>query len=100
MDLEYFKCHIKDELEGAKDYIKRAIEIKPMDVSWAKLFVDMSATELQHATNLYNMFLDYCDILEKSYSEMPKYVKTYKDEITDMYTECTATVKMMHDMFK
>jgi len=30
MDLEYFKSHIKEELEGSKDYIKRAIEIKPM----------------------------------------------------------------------
>ena len=101
MDLEYFKSHIKEELEGAKDYIKRAIEIKPMDASWSKLFVDMSAAELQHATNLYNMANQYAnEILKGSYKTLPTYVSDLWNEISDMYMECSATIKMMHEMYK
>ena len=101
MDLEYFKDHIFEELEDAKDYIKRAIEIKPMDATWSKTFVDMSANELMHATHLYNMFSQYVnDILAKAYPTMPTYASKIRDEVTEKYTECSAVVKSMHEMYK
>ena len=56
MDAQYFKDNISDELDGATCYIKRAIEIKGMSPDWAKMFVDMSATELDHAAKLWKMF--------------------------------------------
>lgn len=100
MDLDYFKSHIKEELEGAKDYIKRAIEIKPMDPNWAKMFVEMSTAELNHANYLYTMFIQYVDILDKSFPNTPDYIFECKNKVTDIYTEMSAKVKMMHEMYK
>ena len=99
-DAEYFKAQIKDELCGSKDYIKRAIELKPMDVQWSKVFVEMSAAEMDHATNLYKLFMDYYKILSEKYSEMPTYIDEIKSDIIDMYSEMTLEIKNMHEMHK
>lgn len=100
MDIEYFKEHIHEELCGAKDYIIRAIEIKPMRITWSKQLVEMSANELMHATNLFNMFNEYYATLTSSYTQMPEYLVKAREEITEMYTECSTTVKIMHEMYK
>lgn len=99
MDLKYFKCHIEEELDGAKDYVKRAIEIKPMSSSWGKLFLEMSANELEHAKNLYTMFEEYYKKISETYDKVPDYIEDGKNCIVDMYTECTAKIKYMHSMY-
>lgn len=99
MDLEYFKEHIKEELEGAEDYIKRAIEIRAMDSTWAKTLVEMSANELQHASYLFKMFEEYYTIMQKEFKEVPKYVQELRSCIADMYAEKSAMVKLMHEMY-
>lgn len=100
MDIDYFKTHIEEELEGAKDYIKRAIEIKPMEPAWSKSLVEMSAQELAHANHLFDMFNEYYVILGGSFTEIPKYIVDTREEITEMYTECCAVIKLMHSMYK
>lgn len=99
MDLEYFKDQICDELHGAKMYIKNAIEIKAMAPDWGPTLVDMSATELSHATNLYKMAEQYYTKITAQYSEVPKYLKDMWDYITTEYTEKTAKVKYMHSLY-
>lgn len=99
MDLNYFKDHICEELDGARDYTVHAIEIKPMYASWGKNLIDMSAQELVHAGHLYNMFLEYCTKIGGGYVQMPEYVTKVKDEVTEKYTRCSAEVKMLHEMF-
>lgn len=99
MDLEYFKSHIMEELEGAKDYIIRAMELKPMNASWAKNLCEMSAQELSHASLLFNMFNEYCATLAANYSELPDYVRDIRDEITPKFMECSANIKHMHEQY-
>lgn len=98
MDAQYFKDQICDELNGAKCYIKRAIEIKPMSPSWSKMFVEMSAAELKHADYLYKMFIEYYQQMTNTYKEIPDYIQKIHSDISDMYTEYTAIVKLMHEM--
>ena len=98
MDAKYFKDQIEDELHGAKCYIKKAIEIKPMSPSWSKMFVEMSTAELKHADYLYKMFGEYYQQMENNYRTVPPYIQDIRTEITEMYTECTAKVKLMHEM--
>ena len=100
MDLKYFECQITDELEGAKDYIQRAIEIKPMSPKWGKLFYEMSSQEVAHAENLYLMFNEYCSKVTGSFEEVPKYIRNMRENITKMYTEELATIKAMHLIYK
>ena len=103
MDISYFKDKICDELDGACEYIKDAIEHKSTNMAWAKQFADMSAVELGHATNLFKMFEDYFnglvkDISEQSRAGMP-WLDSSKKEIVDMYTEKYAKVRYMHELF-
>lgn len=99
LDLEYFKCQIEDELHGAKCYIKIAMETKSSNPMWSKAFVDMSATELGHATNLYKMCEEYYQKLGTSYTIIPVYIKECYDEITQIYGEKFAKVKYLHELY-
>ena len=99
MDAEYFKNQICDELCGAKDYIKKAIELKPMNATWSKTLMEMSAAELSHATNLYKMFIEYYDIMAKKYEEVPDYLQDIRSDIIDCYAEKSALVKTLHEMY-
>ena len=100
MDLEYFKENILDELAGAKDYIIRAIEIKPMQITWSKMLFDMSLQELGHATHLYNMFNEYCSIMGRTYADLPEYVKEIRNEIVEEYAKQSAEIKLMQESLK
>lgn len=98
MDAKYFKDQICDELTGAKCYIKKAIELKPMTPAWSKMLVEMSAAELKHAEYLYKMFGEYYQQMSNTYSTVPQYIQDIRAEIADMYAEETAKVKLMHEM--
>lgn len=58
-DINYFKEHIKEELDGAKDYIEKAIEAKINHPAWVHTFVAMADTEAEHAGHLMRM-LEKC----------------------------------------
>ena len=100
MDAYYFKKQIREELDGAEEYIKRAIEIRAMDPSWAKMFVDMSSAELDHASNLFKMFEEYYKkVNEDHIDSIPRYMKEIKECIDDTYMEESAKIRMMHDVY-
>lgn len=99
MNQVYLKEHLCEELEGAKEYIRRAIEIKAMDPSWGKMFYDMSVQELSHADNFFKMFQDYYKKVTSVYKEPPDYMEECMDEIVKMYTEEHSAIKAMQDMY-
>lgn len=100
MNIWYFSTQIPDELHGAKDYIKRAIEIRAMHAPWAKDLAEMSANELEHATMLYKMFQEYHAKLAGEFKELPDYIKEAKTKIDDEFAKCSVEIKMMHELFK
>lgn len=99
MNSEYFKEHIEEELEGALDYIKQAIEIKPMNSSWAKDFAEMSKNELEHASGIYEKYGEYYGKLAKSYDMVPDCISEMWHDTATMYAELSAKVLHMHEMF-
>lgn len=99
MDMEYFKKQIKEELEGAKEYAKRAIEIKPMNVSWGKTLVAMANAEIDHATKLNSMMQELYSIMKGAYSEMPEYVDKTYHEAVEIFSEGSVKVKYILDMY-
>lgn len=100
MNVWYFDKQIPDELNGAKDYIKRAIEIRPMHSAWAKELAEMSSNELEHATNLYKMYQEYYGKMAESYATVPEYIEESYTKITEEFTKCSAEIKYLHDMYK
>lgn len=99
MNVEYFEHQICDELKGAKDYIKRAIEIKPMNPSWASNLVEMSSAELKHADSLYKMFNEYYDKLSAGYTNAPDYLVETRNRIIDTYMDESVKVKYLHELY-
>lgn len=99
MNQVYLKEHLCDELDGAKEYIQRAIEIKAMDPTWGKMLYEMSMEELSHATNFYKMSQDYYNKVTSVYKEVPQYLEDCMYDITETYTEEYAIIKRMQDMY-
>ena len=53
--LEYLKDHIIEEIDGALDYMSKAVEYKTK--AWGQKFYSMSMMELEHANCLTKMFI-------------------------------------------
>ena len=99
MDLQYFYDKIIDELDGAQEYIKNAMEIKAMDDSWGKRFYEMAQMELDHATMLYKMSNELYTKTSKAFSEPPKYMQDIHHNINECYTDKYAKVKVLLDAY-
>lgn len=101
-DLMKLRDMIREELDGAMEYVKYAIEKKTSCPSWAKTFIEMSAAELGHASSLFKMF-------EECFQSMMKLDETsvpYKEflnlihyQTSDEYLQRSAEIKYMHDMY-
>ncbi|MBR4377273.1 MAG: hypothetical protein IKP50_00075 [Bacilli bacterium] len=97
--LEYFKKLMWEELDGAKEYIKLALEFKATYPEWGKMFVDMSTAELNHATNIYKMAeMSYTET-KGAYKEVPEWIDEMWKCIVDKYAHCSAKIKYMHEMY-
>ena len=53
---EYLSNHIKEEIEGAIDYLTKALEWKSRDKDISSKFYKMSEMEVEHANCLTKMF--------------------------------------------
>lgn len=100
MDLKYFKSQICDEIDGANDYIEKAIEIKPMNPDWAKQFVQMSDMEKEHATTLYSMFNTYVEKLQAGYKETPEFITECADKVKKIYNNGMAIYATFYSAYQ
>ena len=101
MNAEYFKDMVLDELESAESYIKNAFELRSMSPEMAKTFYDMSAQELNHATNFYNMYHTYHKAITSTMKEgsIPNYIDEITKEIDEKYLNMSAQIRVMHQMY-
>ena len=100
MHAEYLRDRICEELDGACDYIKMAIELKSMDDITSKSFMEMSAAELQHATELYRMFGAYYNKVTSAFKEPAEYLVKIKNFLGEEFPEKSAKILLMHEMYK
>lgn len=100
MDILYYNSQIKEELDGATDYICRAIKCKENHPEHASTFAKMSEMELGHATNLIQMFEDDYKEETKDLDHVPDIYKEIRSSLLDMYTEFSTMVKMKHQTYQ
>ena len=96
MDILYYNNQIRDELDGACDYIQRAITCKDTNSDRASTFAKMSEMELDHASELLDMF-------KEDYSKEATGDSIYsqiKQLLLNMYAESYAKVKYMQELYK
>ena len=99
MDMKFYKEHLEDELDGAIQYIKWAIELKGSKSQWSKTFAEMSSAEVKHAEAIYKMYEEHYESIASAYKTIPRYVEDIHDCIEDMYDERMAKIKEMHEMY-
>lgn len=99
MDMRFYKEHIEEELEGAKQYIKWAIELKGSKPQWSKNFAEMSSAEVKHAEAIYGMYQEHYESIAGAYKTIPRYVEELHDCIEDMYGTCMEEILEMHNMY-
>lgn len=101
IDICYYNAQIKDELDGAADYIKRAINEKGVHPQWASYFVKMSSAELEHAATLVSIFSEAYraekEATDDSYAA--EILDDVFETINDMYAEFAAKVRYMHAIY-
>lgn len=101
MDLKWFHCELKDEVEGAITYIKMAIELKAMSDKMSKTFYEMALQEYEHVKNLYNMAMEYYGKIVSPYTDIvPEYLLDLREKILDCYTSKSVEIKLLISMYK
>lgn len=96
MDILYYNNQIRDELDGACDYIQRAITCKDTNSDRASTFAKMSEMELDHASKLLDMFKEDYNKEDTSDSIYPQ----IKQLLLNMYAEYYAKVTHMQELYK
>ena len=96
MDILYYNNQIRDELDGACDYIQRAIDCKDTNSDRASTFAKMSEMELEHASELLDMFKEDYSKEATSDSIYPQ----IKQLLLNMYAESYAKVTHMQELYK
>lgn len=82
MTARYFKDQICEELDGACDYLKKALDSFVQHPEWAEHFRDMADMEQEHATTLYKMFME---MYAKSQGK-DSYMTSVRDSIMDCFS--------------
>lgn len=98
MNIYYLKDHLYEELNGAQDYLKKAMHIKEKMPKWSKTFYDMAQTEMEHATNLYKMFCEYYDQINND-PKLEEYMVPFKDSIDEAFIERVGAFKYMQELY-
>lgn len=99
MNTEYFKEQICEELCGAKSYAKLAIENKIDHPEWSKMFLEMSGTELEHASYLMKMFNEFYNKMGSKNGIIPQYIEDAHTETSDEFASKYAKVKYLHEAY-
>lgn len=91
--MEYLKNHILDEIDGAIEYMEKAIEFKGTE--WGSKFRKMSEMEAEHANCLTKMFNNMKkpeNVSDAQYAEM-------SHQILDKYSSSMGKLEAMKRLY-
>lgn len=91
--LEYLKKHIHEEIEGAIDYMTKALEHKGKPCG--QKFYNMAMMELEHANELVKMYSSQDrpkNVTDAEYSELYR-------SILEMYSTNMAKIEAMKKLY-
>ena len=90
---------ITDELDGAKEYIEKALECKAAGNSERyNGYKDMSIAELGHATRLHQYAVQDIEQLKTVYPDIPQEMMDKWERAHKEFVEKTAWIKQMQSM--
>lgn len=92
---DYLRKHISEEIEGAIDYLKKAIELKADYPTIAEKFYRMSEMEVEHANCMTKIF----NSLERQPSTTLSDYSKMQEEIIDAYTTSMSKIENMKKLY-
>lgn len=99
MNVCYYSSEIKEELDGAKAYIEKAISQKKTNPNRGKVLAEMAEAEVGHAKNLMNFFEEDYEKETGSMISIPDIYPQVKDILCKIYTENLLQVKKLQDIY-
>ena len=91
--LKYLKDHILEEIEGALDYMDKAIAHKGTE--WGCMFYKMSCAELDHANHLVKMF----NATDKPANVTEAEHSTMRKDILEAYSTSMGKIEAMKKLY-
>ena len=91
--------HIAEELDGAKEYIEKALDYKSRGdtVRYTK-YKEMSLQELGHANIIHEFAVQDIDAFEKVFPEFPQEMLDKWEHAHNEFVEKAAWIKQMQSM--
>lgn len=90
---------IRDELEGAESYAKKALEYKPTDQSMGNMYRQMAEQELSHADMMHNQAIRLIREQESNGITAPPAMQAVWDWEHENMIEHEAEIKTMLSMY-
>lgn len=100
MDICYYNKQLKEELDGAFEYIHKAIPLKKEHPNWATMYIKMAMAELDHASMIVKIFEEDYKILTTGMNPIPDYLSCIRSSILDMYSEFSSKIKYLHETYE
>lgn len=98
--IKTISSYIEDEIEGARDYAKMALELKDSRPETARIFYNMSLAEMQHADNLHAVVVDLIGEHRRTKGEPPAVMMELYDYLHEKHIDDATEVKVMQNTFK
>lgn len=92
--------NIREELEGAEQYAKKATQYKEQDHRIADMYATLSSQELSHVDALHTQAVRLIQEQRASGREVPAGMQAVWDWEHEKMVSNTAKVKMLLDMYR
>lgn len=92
---EYLKEHIIEEINGAIDYLGKAIELKKTHPMMSEKFYRMAEMEIEHANCMTKMF---SSMKRDESVQMPDY-SNMQEEIINIYATSMSKIEHMKKLY-
>ena len=100
MNILYYNSQIREELDGATEYIHKAINEKKNHPSWANLYSKMGLAELDHAATLVKIFEEDYKVFTSKMDEIPDYLCDMRTSVLDMYSEFSSKIQYLQGIYE
>lgn len=90
---------IEDELEGAHDYAKAALELKDTQPDLARALYNISAQEMDHMNILHQQVVDQINEYKKTRGDPPEAMMAVYDYLHAKHIDEAAEVKALQTLF-
>ncbi len=100
MDICYYNTQLKDELDGAMDYLYKAMHCKKNHPNWAAIYIKMSSAELEHAANIIKIFEEDYKLSTADMETIPQCIVDVRTTLLDMYAEFSAKTKYLQETYE